>query len=84
MSREEAEAHAEEWQLRALDKPADVVHEPNSEITLGAETASAEAAVQQFRDKTRMVRTMLRRIPLCQDAQVEFGSSASMPRPQQS
>ena len=72
VSREVAETHAEEWQLRALEELADVVYEPTAEITLGAETGGAEAAVQQFRDKTRVVKTMLRRIPLCQDAQVEL------------
>ena len=67
-----AEQHAEEWQLRELERLAEVVYEPLSEITLGAETASADAAIQQFRDKTWIVKTMLRRIPLCQDAQVEL------------
>ena len=72
VTREVAEQYAEEWQLRELERLADVVYEPASEITLGAETASADAAVRQFREKTRIVKTMLRRLPLCQDAQVEL------------
>ena len=68
----EAAEHSERWQLERLRDLADVSFEPQSLETLGAETASTSAIVRHFREKTRVADTMLKRIPLCQNAQVEL------------
>ena len=72
VAKAEVETHTAEWQLDKMRELADVCYEPESMIALGAETMGGAAAVKQFREKTRVVKAMLRRIPLCQDAQVEL------------
>ena len=63
---------APEWRVDRLKELADVTIGPSQLEALGAETVSGEAVVRQFKDKTRIVDTMVRRIALCQDAQVEL------------
>eukprot|EP00973_Karenia_brevis_P014799 2019474-Karenia_brevis.AAC.1 len=64
--------NTDSWQLARLRQLAEVVFEPETLVTLGAETVSGDAVVRQFREKTRAANTMMKRLPLCQDAQVEL------------
>jgi len=61
--------HQSVWQPDQLGERADVCFEV---LALGAETGDAQAVVWQFEEKIFIADSMLKRLPLCQDAQVEL------------
>ena len=63
---------AHEWQLDRMRDLADVHVNPESAVSLGAETIGHDAIIAQLRGKTEIVTKMLAKIQLCCDTQVEY------------
>jgi len=72
MQREDAMPMSTDWHLQELQELATIEWEPDSSITLGAETVTEDAMALQFQEKTQVVQSMLQKIPWARDAQVEL------------
>eukprot|EP00973_Karenia_brevis_P061467 8547034-Karenia_brevis.AAC.1 len=72
MSEAEAEKKAEEWSLQKLQALGQVHVLPSSIVTLGAETGDVSNMLNQFQEKTLVVKAMLKKLPFVQDSAVEL------------
>ena len=77
MTEDEAQPFAAEWQLDLLKELADVRWLPQNCGVLGVEVGTDACKLQQLAAKSCVAEAMLRRLPLCQDAQVELNLQRS-------